>query len=430
MQDKRHYCGATILSRPPGPLVIVTAAHCVFLCKSPDGATLPNCCCENVSGAYCTADSGIECGLNATTAIMTGEDAEIICGEWETGNYTADDTGEEYNIILEIESISIHPDYNITRGVNNSQYVIADVATVKVSEDISEEETTRLTPVCLPQAHTSSFGVHAGWSTPPPLQFIQEELPPFEPYYREFGQLWHYNMSLITCQDPTQFFTDYFLGGVTGQDLTYSTNSYYPPGTICAREKNTNFCPTSGESGSPLMVQDEAGLFYMLGLNSFLKGCSSFSAFYSATFSSSGELATLKQFSANPSVYSRLSCFLPWIAEQYGLTYTPSQPQEPECEQGVGNINEVTAVVCRTTTTNENDVADKLEPACIFPFTLDNELHNECILVQINDFTRPQFICPIRTIKGRGTNYTSVDADISGGYCPTEFINQYNEQLE
>ena len=163
-QDRRHLCGATILSRPPGPLVIVTAAHCVFLCKSPGGETLPNCCCENVKGVGCSADSGIQCGLNATTAVMTGDDAEIICGEWETGNYTAEESGEEYNIILEIESINVHPDYNITRGVNNSQYVIADVATMKVREDLSDEETSRLTPVCLPETHNSAYAVHAGWS--------------------------------------------------------------------------------------------------------------------------------------------------------------------------------------------------------------------------------------------------------------------------
>merc|ERR1712241_789582 len=120
------------------------------------------------------------------------------------------------------------------------------------------------------------------------------------------------------------------------------------------------------------MVQDDEGLFYMLGINSFLKGCSSLSIFHSTEFVSSGGIAVLKQFSANPSVYSRLSCFLPWIAEQYGLNYIPSQPADPECEQGVGNINEVTTEVCRSTTTNRLDVAAKLEPPCILPFTLDN----------------------------------------------------------
>ena len=98
--DKRHYCGTTILSRPPGPLVMVTAAHCVHLCKSEDGNTRPNCCCNNVSGVGCSAESQIDCGVSPSVEVMTGKDTEVICGEWETGNFTAKESGEEYNIIL------------------------------------------------------------------------------------------------------------------------------------------------------------------------------------------------------------------------------------------------------------------------------------------------------------------------------------------
>ena len=170
----------------------------------------------------------------------------------------------------------------------------------------------------------------------------------------------------------------------------------------------------------------------MLGINSFLKGCSKFGVtgpdFYNpGGYSRRRNGTSLDQFSFNPSVYSRLSCFLPWIAEQYGLTYTPSQPTEPECEEGVGNINEVTAEVCRATTDHELDVQMELEPPCILPFILNNEIHNECTLVQINDFTRPQFICPIRTLRGRGTNYTTADSDNT--FCPTHFDSSLHPEF-
>ena len=33
-QRNFHYCGATVLSKPPKPTVIVTAAHCTNICKS------------------------------------------------------------------------------------------------------------------------------------------------------------------------------------------------------------------------------------------------------------------------------------------------------------------------------------------------------------------------------------------------------------
>ena len=43
-----HICGVTLLSRPPGPTVLVTSAHCVYICKSEEGRLVPNCCYPNV----------------------------------------------------------------------------------------------------------------------------------------------------------------------------------------------------------------------------------------------------------------------------------------------------------------------------------------------------------------------------------------------
>ena len=53
--------------------------------------------------------------------------------------------------------------------------------------------------------------------------------------------------------------------------MTYPSNSYYPPGTVCAVEKEGKFCPTGGESGSPLMVTDDEGRMVAEGINSFIK---------------------------------------------------------------------------------------------------------------------------------------------------------------
>ena len=41
----QHYCAVTLLSRPPGPAVLVGPAHCTYLCKASDGSVLDNCCC-------------------------------------------------------------------------------------------------------------------------------------------------------------------------------------------------------------------------------------------------------------------------------------------------------------------------------------------------------------------------------------------------
>ena len=392
-QNNQHYCGTTILSRPPGPLVMVTAAHCVFLCKSQEGNTRPNCCCENVSETSCSADSGIDCGTNPRVEVMTGEDTEVICGEWETGNYTAEESGEEFNIILDVKEIKVHPDYEITRGINNSQFVMADIATIKLNEDLSDGEISRLTPVCLPQSKDTEapYAVHAGWSSPPPLEYIQEQLPLHESLFRDFFKLWHYKMSIETCLDPIQYYDDPF--GPTGTNITYLTNSYYPPGTICAREVQSRFCPTSGESGSPLMVQDEEGRYEAIGLNSFIKGCSVF--FIRGVQGQYYNSSKLDQYSGNPVVHTRLSCYLPWVAEQYGLIYTQTG-EDVRCEEGTGDINEVGGDQCRTTPSYSLDRIDRIEALCIFPFYLDGIEYNQCILSEIQDFTRPRFACPIR----------------------------------
>ena len=125
------------------------------------------------------------------------------------------------------------------------------------------------------------------------------------------------------------------------------------------------------------------------------------------------------------------------MAQQYGMTYTPTV-EEPECTEGTGNIDEVGGELCRTTPTNtptsSADRQDMIEAVCIFPYYIDGIEYNECTLTEIKDFTRPQFICPIRTIKGRDNNYLIQDVDAT--YCPTTndglvpVNNTFNGQLE
>ena len=90
-------------------------------------------------------------------------------------------------------------------------------------------------------------------------------VPFYSEVYHQFSKQWHYSMDIKTCRDPlTNVYTE--------TPLNYATNSYYPPGTVCATEINNQFCPTSGESGSPLMVRDEQSRYIISGLKSFIKG--------------------------------------------------------------------------------------------------------------------------------------------------------------
>ena len=123
-------------------------------------------------------------------------------------------------------------------------------------------------------------------------------------------------------------------------------------------------------------------------------------------------------------MYSRLSCYLPWVAAQYDMDYSPPGDPDPACLTGQGDITEVTAKVCRSNPLNSwADTRDGIEAPCLFSFTLNGESHKTCILSEIKDFIRPVFRCPIRRVKGVGTDYndthTTGGAGLAGFFCPT-----------
>ena len=443
-KQSSHFCAVTLLSRPPGPTVLVTSAHCTFICKSDDGRLLPNCCCPNVGPDLCTDRQ--DCGSNAKTLEMTGADVEVLCGEWDTTN----DTEEEYNVILPIKKIIRHPEFNISRGELNSQFVVSDVAVIKVEDSNFEAQskTHKIYPACLPPQHQTSSSLvnqsflHSGWSTAPPREYVEDSAPDYLQVYQQFSKQWHYNMTQVPCKDLDYDF-------LTFEDLKYPTNSYYPPGTVCASETFREFCPTSGESGSPLMSKVEESRVAAEGLLSFIKGCSRFDFRQFGAFGYN--YTRLDQESGNPIVYTKLSCFLPWIAAQYDMDYTPSGNPDPACRTGNGDISQVTAEVCRSIQSQITILLpsnlypitvygrDELEAPCIFPFTVNGgETNNVCIMDAIQDFTRPVFRCPIRTIKGAGPNGTDyTDQHLIGGenlqgyFCPTNSIGTYlNESGE
>ena len=129
-------------------------------------------------------------------------------------------------------------------------------------------------------------------------------------------------------------------------------------------------------------------------------------------------------------MYTRLSCYLSWVAAQYNMDYSPDGEPHPDCLNGRGDITEVTAEVCRTIPTDSTwDRRDQVEAPCLFPFTLNGETHTSCLMDQVEDFTRPVFRCPIRAVKGAGpdgTDYTDqhlVGGDsLAGFFCPTNAV--------
>ena len=121
--------------------------------------------------------------------------------------------------------------------------------------------------------------------------------------------------------------------------------------------------------------------FEIDGILSFIKGCRIF--LFGETTPSSAQFSTfntLEQSSDNPSVYTKLSCFLPWVAQQYNLNYD-QQGDDPACSQGTGNITDVTSEdrVCLGNPSFGTTVQELDEKECIFPFYFDGQLVNDCI---------------------------------------------------
>ena len=71
---------------------------------------------------------------------MTGDDADILCGEWDSnGNNDASTSGEAYNIELPIKEIVRHPDY-VVNPITDNSYLENDIAVFKVDESLLSEE--------------------------------------------------------------------------------------------------------------------------------------------------------------------------------------------------------------------------------------------------------------------------------------------------
>ena len=424
---KEHFCATTLLSRPPGPIVMVTSAHCTSLCKSGD-KVVPNCCCQNVGNFTC--DSTIQCGDSPSVVEMTGKDAEVICGEWETGSYSYSYSEEQYNVVLPIEEIIRHPHYKISQENN---YVSNDIAVLKLDISHTEEffKIYNIYPACLPDPISrlgETRGVHSGWSTPPDLDYVIEYATGFLSSYRDFFKQYHYGMEMVPCKDPVT--------NEAGSELQHSSNSFYPPGSICAKEMSLQFCPTKGESGSSLMVQNSSNnRFHAEGILSFSKGCKSFEfgKIGNTYISLQSNRYTLTQISINPSVYTRLSCYLPWIADQYGLELSTDIMVDDDCDQGTGDPEDDNEEDCFNIPShiaiNFPIIQDDVQTKCVFPFYLDAIQYSKCILLDQNGLLTPVFRCPIRSVKNQkigniysytqeqlqfGDVYTSLN-----GYCPT-----------
>ena len=106
--------------------------------------------------------------------------------------------------------------------------------------------------------------------------------------------------------------------------------------------------------------------YYMEGVYSGDKGCD--------TAGSSRAEFQFIQYSNNPAIYTKLSCFLPWVAEQYGLSYDYDPSTDVACTTSTGS--KVSDQPCRETRGSSLFSKDR---ECIFPFYYKGTLHTQCL---------------------------------------------------
>ena len=108
----------------------------------------------------------------------------------------------------------------------------------------------------------------------------------------------------------------------------------------------------------------------------------------------------LFQETTNPSVYTKLSCFLPWIAEQYDMDFTYNiEDANQECTRGSGDISDYNSDTCRCQCPGED--------LCIFPFYWNEKLFDQCAFLEEQEFLFPVFRCPTRNITRKINNINS-----------------------
>ena len=124
----------------------------------------------------------------------------------------------------------------------------------------------------------------------------------------------------------------------------------------------------------------------------------------------------------NPLVYTKLNCYLPWIAEQYNLEYDQMDDVDASCTTGSGEKAIDDEKTCHNTPSSFVEQEIGLGAPCIFPYYLDGKLVNDtCSKFNEDAFLDPVSRCPIYnvTTKINGiSSYNSSDPRlIYGGYC-------------
>lgn len=324
-----HRCGITLLSVPPNPTILVTAAHCTFICKDSDGYIVETCCCREESEPSNCRQFNSHCGKDKKMEAAHPEDFSITCSEWDNSQVAERLTLED-EAVLNVLGYQIHPKFDINVGPIGG----SDIAVFYVSHNSKLED---LTPACLPtkkyKTDIKPRGIFAGWKSPFDLGIFFEQnkvgAEPFFPIrltvdqYRSENILRHKEVEKVDCEDPA------WMG----------SNSFYPKGTVCAKDPSQGSCFDFGDSGSGLFLERYQGDYSWEGLLSSYRGCS-----VRATLALSDNLLNAEFKGENPGVFTEGSCYLPWIAASYGMKL--AEGYATGCRDSSGDKKDINNMQC------------------------------------------------------------------------------------
>jgi hypothetical protein len=332
VSNENEYERRTLLSGPPQDTVLVSAAHCNYLCKNAEGQVVETCCCLNKKSKFSCRESPF-CGSEPTLQLAKPEDLQIVCNlasqEVEPTNLNNND-----RVFLNILEIRNHPGYkplNATDsssgpiGGNDISVYIVDDAKLKLNKDT-------VWPACLPKAEEAYIpgnkGILAGWIDPLPTYLYFPEISLGE--YSN-GNLWQREALLerVACADPDWM----------------KSNTFYPSGTVCYTDLAWAGAVQFGVSGSGIVRPFSSGgeiRYSWAGVLSLSKG--------SDRVAYPDIDSGFTEYSSNPDVFTDARCHLEWIAAQYDLSPPAGYSLPESCALTKGRETDVNSPTCLSRT--------------------------------------------------------------------------------
>ena len=230
----------------------------------------------------------------------------MVCGSRSIAEVPEQLTVED-EVVLTVHKFTNHPQYNSSKGPEGGY----DVAVYHVDDTPLKAPgvvslASGIWPACFPKEEyvPGLPGLISAWRDPTPVYFSYNNADQTAYSYRLGNlEMKQARMDLMEeCQDPS------WMG----------SNSFYPRGVICAKDPSASSCLHFGNSGSGLLLPFAGWVggpqrYSWAGSLSMYRGCDQ-----ATPVNISGSIK--EAFAGeNPGIFTQGSCYLPWLANQYGM---------------------------------------------------------------------------------------------------------------